>query len=50
MKPTAVKRCIIEFKGQEGSKVSLCTLTTMTDTERRLLDPNVAYIQLNPNL
>lgn len=54
MKPTAVKRCIIEIKGHEDIRVSLLTLTTVTDTGGRLLGPEIksyiAYTHLTLSL
>lgn len=41
MKPTAVKWCIIEIKGHEDIRVSLFTLTTVTDSGGRLLGPEI---------
>lgn len=46
MKPTAVKRCIIEIKGHEDIRASLCTLTTVTDTGVKLLDPGILTSRL----
>ena len=46
MKPTAVKRCIIEIKGHEDIRASLCTLTTVTDTGAKLLDPGILTSRL----
>lgn len=43
MNPTAVKRCIIEIKGHEDIRVSLYTLTTVTDTGGRLLGPGILH-------
>lgn len=44
-KPTAAKWCIIEIKGQEDVRVSLFTLTTVTDMRGWPLRPGIVTLK-----
>lgn len=45
MKPPVAKWCIIEIKGQGDVRVSLFTLTTVTDAARWPLRPEIATLK-----